>query len=183
MNAAACIDPDAKAMRTSLYWIEGSWTGRLAIMPRPRGGDWLEDEVSAWRRAGVDVVVSALTPDEIAELDLNEQAELSRAVGIVYLGFAIPDRGVPDSATDTAELVRQLEKGLASGKRVAIHCRQGVGRSSLLAACVLAAAGVDPGDAFERIRTARGCSVPDTPEQREWVIKFARAFLASSAKG
>jgi protein-tyrosine phosphatase len=169
-------------MRTELYWIEGPWPGRLAIMPRPRGGDWLEDEVRAWRRAGVDVVVSALTSEEIAELDLGAQAELSRANGIEHIGFAMADRGVPNSANATIELVRQLEKRLSSGKRVGIHCRQGVGRSALLAACLLAAAGVDARTAFERICAARGCPVPDTPEQREWVARFAREFLASPSK-
>src|SRR5919198_8363 len=130
-------------MRTELYWVDGAWPGRLAIMPRPRGGDWLEDEVRSWRQAGLDVIVSALTQDEIAELDLAAQAELSRANGIEYIGFAIADRGVPDSVKATAELVRRLESRLASGKRVGIHCRQGVGRSALLAAGLLAAAGVD----------------------------------------
>jgi protein-tyrosine phosphatase len=166
-------------MKAELYWIEGPWPGRLAIMPRPRGGDWLEDEVRSWRRAGVDVVVSALTQEEIAELDLAAQVELSRANGIEYIGFAIADRGIPDSATATAELVRRLENRLTSGKSVGIHCRQGVGRSALLAACLLAAAGVDSRAAFERVRAARGCPVPDTPEQREWVARFARDFLAS----
>jgi protein-tyrosine phosphatase len=141
----------------------------------------LEDEVLAWRRAGVDVVVSALTPEEIAELDLAAQAELSRANGIEYLSFAMADRGVPTSAKATVELVRQLENGLSAGNRVGIHCRQGVGRSALLAACLLAAAGVDVRTAFERICAARGCQVPDTPEQREWVARFARDFLASSS--
>jgi protein-tyrosine phosphatase len=170
-------------MRTELYWVDGPWPGRLAIMPRPRGGDWLEDEVRSWRQAGLDVVVSALTQDEIAELDLAAQAELSRVNGIEYMGFAIVDRGVPDSGKATAELVRRLESRLASGKSVGIHCRQGVGRSALLAACLLAAAGVDAPVAFERIRAARGCPVPDTPEQREWVARFAREHLASPPRG
>jgi protein-tyrosine phosphatase len=82
----------------------------------------------------------------------------------------------------TAELVRRLENRLASGKSVGIHCRQGVGRSALLGACLLAAAGVDVRVAFERIRAARGCPVPDTLEQQEWVARFARAYLASPPK-
>jgi hypothetical protein len=31
----------------TLYWIEGPWTGRLAISARPRGWDWLQDDVAA----------------------------------------------------------------------------------------------------------------------------------------
>jgi hypothetical protein len=35
-------------MRPLIYWINTPWPGRLAIVPRPRGGDWLEEEVGAW---------------------------------------------------------------------------------------------------------------------------------------
>ncbi len=59
-------------MKNPVYWIEGVPTGKVAIVPRPRGGDWLEDEVRAWRAAGIDVVVSLLTDDEVRELGLAD---------------------------------------------------------------------------------------------------------------
>jgi hypothetical protein len=62
-------------MRTELYRIEGPWPGRLAIVPRPRGGDWLEDEIASWRRGGIDMVVSTLTEQESVELDLESVPE------------------------------------------------------------------------------------------------------------
>jgi hypothetical protein len=52
------------AMRAKVFWVNGPWLGRLGILPRPRGGDWLSDEAKAWREAGVDVVVSLLEPEE-----------------------------------------------------------------------------------------------------------------------
>ena len=58
-------------MRAEVYWIEGPWPVRVAIPPRPRGGDWLEDEVRAWRASGVAVRVSLLTGSEIHDLDLG----------------------------------------------------------------------------------------------------------------
>lgn len=165
-------------MRAELYWIEGPWPGRLAIMPRPRGGDWLEDEISSWQRLGIDAIVSALTREENAELDLiQEKAECEKA-GIEFLAFPIADRGVPLSGKDTWELVRRLEQKLAQGKKIAIHCRQGVGRAAMLAACVLASSGVDPASAWERIAAARGCAVPDTSEQRQWVARFVCDVMA-----
>ena len=60
-------------MRTDIVWIRGPRKGRLGIASRPRGGDWLDDEVAAWREAGVDCVVSALTPAEETELALTEE--------------------------------------------------------------------------------------------------------------
>jgi protein-tyrosine phosphatase len=166
-------------MRAEIYWVEGPWLGRLAIMPRPRGGDWLEDEVREWRSAGIDIVVSTLTSDEIAELNLAKEAALCRANGMEYSAFPITDRGVPGSAQATAELLRPLEEKLTEGKNVAIHCRQGIGRSALLAACLLVLGGADPEAALQRVRAARGCPVPETDEQREWVAKFSRDSLAA----
>lgn len=168
-------------MRTELYWIPGPWPGRLAIMPRPRGGDWLEDEVRAWRSGGVDQIVSALESQEADELNLNREAELSKENGIEFIAFPIPDRGVPSSPKATTELLRALRRKLNDGQSVAIHCRQGIGRASLLAACLLALAGMTPDEAFERIQVARGCAVPDTADQRQWVAKFTCDSLLAPA--
>jgi protein-tyrosine phosphatase len=170
-------------MRTELYWIDGPWRGRLAIMPRPRGGDWLEHEVSAWQRIGIGLIVSALTMEETAELDLSREQELCEKTGIAFIAFPIADRGLPPSMKAVLDLARRLEQCLAQGGKGAIHCRQGVGRSALLAACILAASGVDPASAWELIAAARGCSVPDTSEQREWVVRFARDMLAPLFSG
>lgn len=169
-------------MQAELYWIEGPWTGRLAIMPRPRGGDWLEEEAASWRRMNIDVVVSTLTQEELVELDLTEEKEICTAKEVAFVAFPIEDRSTPPSRKATHELVRELERELASGKKIAIHCRQGVGRSALLAACVLAAGGVHPISAWERIAAARGSSVPDTSEQREWVVRFAQDMLVPNSK-
>jgi protein-tyrosine phosphatase len=167
-------------MRTELYWIEGPWRGRLAIMPRPRGGDWLADEISSWKRTGIDAVVSALTIEESAELELDREKELCDQAGIELIPFPIADRSTPSSAIAVLDLVRHLERRLTTGVTLAIHCRQGVGRAALLAACVLVVGGVNPSTAFERIAAARGCAVPDTSEQREWVVRFARDTLATA---
>ena len=42
------------------YQIEGPWPGRLAIVPRPRGGDWLADEVRALADQVIERVVAKL---------------------------------------------------------------------------------------------------------------------------
>jgi hypothetical protein len=55
-------------------WIKAEGV-RLAIIPRPRRGDWLPDDISLLQRAGVDVVVSALTAPEAEELGLLEESE------------------------------------------------------------------------------------------------------------
>ncbi len=50
-------------MTPDLFSIPGHWAGRLAIVTRPRGGDWLEDETAGWQQVGLDVIVSLLEAD------------------------------------------------------------------------------------------------------------------------
>src|ERR1051325_2652281 len=161
-------------MAARVYWIEGPWKGRLAIIPRPPGGDWLEDEISNWHKAGISVVVSFLTPDEIAELNLKTEKELSEAHGINFVSFPISDRQVPTSKAIVLALVQDLKHRLINGEKIGLHCRQSVGRSALIAACLLLSVGADPRDAFERISSARGGKVPDTEEQQQWVVDLEK---------
>ncbi len=68
-------------MLAEVYWIKDiAW--RLAILPRPRSGEWLEDEIRSLRAQGIDVLVSLLTPDETAELELEQEAACCASTGI-----------------------------------------------------------------------------------------------------
>jgi protein-tyrosine phosphatase len=160
-------------MKTDIIWIRGPRRGRLAIAARPRGGDWLDDEVEAWRSAGVDCVVSALTPAEETEFDLAEEPVICQRHGLRYISLPIPDRGVPSSRPTFIETVDDIRDDLDSGGSVLIHCRQGIGRSSLIAASVLADTGETPDAAFASVQQSRGRTVLDTEEQRNWVRSFA----------
>jgi len=167
-------------MRTKLYVIDGPWPGQLAIIPRPRGGDWLEDEIADWKKAGLDVVVSALTPEEVESMDLGRELADGKRQGLEIVSFPIPDRGTPASIAASNTVIRRLGEYLHKGKHVAIHCRQGIGRSSLIAATLLILAGVTSQDAWQRIEAARGCPVPETAEQKSWVEQFGRNALAEA---
>lgn len=142
-------------------------------MPRPRGDDWLEDEIQTLRSADVDVLVSLLTPEEVSELGLAREADLCHANEIEYYALPIEDRGLPPFDSSTFEFLGDLAKQLSQGRYVVIHCRQGIGRASVLAASLLIIAGVGPEEAFDHLASARGRSGPDTEDQRKWVYRFA----------
>ncbi len=63
----------------------------------------------------------------------------------------------------------EIARALEEGKNVAVHCRQGIGRSGLIAVGVLAVAGVSLDDAILAVSSARGLDVPETLDQRLWV--------------
>ena len=165
-------------MYTELHWMEGRWPGKLAISARPRGGDWLDDELTSWRRSGVDEVVSLLTPDEVESLELQNEAAYSGDAGMQFRSFPIVDRSVPASKTDALRFIEDLDADLTAGKNISIHCRQGIGRAGLIAASLLVARGLQPADAFARISLARGASVPETAEQSAWVEALAHELAA-----
>ena len=107
-------------MTPDLFWIPGPWPGKLAIVARPRGGDWLEDEARGLRRAGVDLVVSLLETDEAGQLGLASETKVLEATGLRFVAFPIPDRGVPASAPAAASLVTALT-GAAGGVQERRH--------------------------------------------------------------
>ena len=102
--------------------------------------------------AGINTIISLLEPDEAADLNLDREAEAATAAGLSFVSLPIPDRGVPASTGAVVSLAAELEAALDEGKSVAIHCRQSVGRAGLMAAAVLAASGVDPGQAMETVQ-------------------------------
>lgn len=154
-----------------IYWIRDIEPLRMAIMPRPRADDWLVDEVQGWHRAGVSVVVSLLEDEEVRELRLLEERSLCQELRIEFISFPIPDRGVPKSMPQTKQLAQDLLERLRMNAGVAIHCRAGIGRSSLIAGCVLSLLGHKPVEAFRILSIARKVPVPDTLIQEDWLTK------------
>lgn len=159
-----------------IYWISRSGSGRLATLSRPRGPELLNREIAHLRDQGVDILVSLLTDDEVHDLFLQDEAAACTRASIEFLWFPIADRTAPASIPKTAEFVRGLKEKMDTGRTVAIHCRGGIGRSSVIAACILVLEGAPSEVAFDRISIARGWEVPNTEEQREWVASFARSM-------
>ena len=165
-------------MGAKVFWITGPWRGRLGIVPRPRGAEWLDDETRAWREAGIDIVVSFLEPAEEADLALTGESTSSAASGLEFRSFPIPDRSVPNSREAVAQLVDQIVDALHAGKSVALHCRQGIGRSVVIAAATLISGGQNAETAINTIRRSRELEVPETHAQRQWISEFS-SWLAN----
>lgn len=143
--------------------------GRLHTMARPPGGDDLPGALAALAAEGATMLVSLLTDTEMDALGLEDEPGAAARAGLTFRRLPTPDFGVPERAA--AETVAgDIVAGLADGAGVVVHCRGGVGRSSLLAALVLVLEGDAPDVAWARLADARGRPVPETDEQRAFVI-------------
>ncbi len=149
---------------------------RLAILSCPRGDRRLEAEMRNLREAGVDILVSMLTPSELAQFGLTNEAEAAVKAGLTFRSVPVRDHGVPGSMQEFAAAVEEIRGELHQGKAIGAHCYAGIGRSCVLLASILVSEGWTPGLAWERLSEARGFEVPDTVEQRAWVDAFARAL-------
>ena len=152
-------------MNAKPYWI----TNHLAIILCPWGDHFLNDEMQDLRTAGIDVVVSMLQPQEARNLGLAEEAAAAQRAGLLFANFAIQDSGVPHDKESFLEFLTTIEDHLASGRRIAIHCRGSIGRAPLTTASLLIRSGTPPETAWSHIAALRGSPVPDTKEQRKWV--------------
>lgn len=77
-------------MKPSIYQVDCETAGALYVMPKP-SGDWLEDDLMAYKAIGVDKIVSLLTFDEIEELGLQNEQTSCGIHGMGYAQFSIVD--------------------------------------------------------------------------------------------
>jgi len=168
------INAEDSVMPAEMYWVPGPWLGKLAVAPRPRGGDWLNDDIAGWRQAGIDTVLSTLTPTEEQNLELTRECETAEAHGLRYLSLPISDREVPESRAAMLAVTKMLERDLSGGRSVLIHCRQGIGRSGLIAACLPIDSGLPVEEALRTLSRARGLPVPETADQRHWLYRHSQ---------
>jgi ADP-ribosylglycohydrolase/protein-tyrosine phosphatase len=140
-------------------------------------GRWHRDRnANLWRLREVyrtSVLVSPVEPHELQELKIADLYDRAREVGLEVLTLPIADGSVPPSLEAIADLVRQILQHVQGGGNVALHCRGGLGRTGLVAACCLVALGATADAAIRIVRAARPRTV-ETGTQEEFVRKFER---------
>jgi protein-tyrosine phosphatase len=158
-----------------IFWITVDTNilgARLAIVLRPRGNDWLQDELLRMKNAGIRTVVSMLEPWEADYLGLADEQKVAEQIGLNFLSYPIPDRATPADKSTFRRFINGLVSRIRNGDAVGVHCRGCIGRSTIAIACTLIHLGWKPQTALNAIESARGCSVPDTEEQREWILRY-----------
>ena len=164
-------------MQAEVYKIGSIGRGFFAVMGRPYLDPGEAASLANIARLGIHQVVSLLEASEARNMGLEEEYQETRALGLGYSSFPIPDMGIPNSMTDFATVTRRLVRQVDSGVNTLVHCYAGVGRSGLFAAGMLLHVGLDAEQAFAHVSKMRGLKVPETPEQRNWLVENQGAIL------
>ncbi len=148
--------------RLNLDWI----TPHLAV-----GGRILPEDIARLAGTGVTRVV-----DTRAEHKDDEAALGKEHIRLLYL--PTPDTQ-PLSVAQLTEGANWVNEQIADGQRVLIHCEHGVGRSVLLTAASLVAAGMNAHDAVSLIQRKRWQAAPNHRQMRR-LQEFERTLRARS---
>lgn len=168
--------------------IPGS--GRLGLTFAPGkkdAGKWARDLdadlAELKERFGATLLVSLMEEHEYARLGIADLVERAEASGIEVKWLPIRDVSVPAPAraAEFRTLVAEVVKAVERGEIVVVHCRGGLGRSGLLAACALVHCGAPPGEAIAAVRAARPGAI-ETREQERWVEAYARREVPAKAR-
>lgn len=98
--------------------------------------------------------------------DCDDEAGL-RAAGIDFLHLPTPDLE-PATGAHLERGVSFVRDHLARGGKVLIHCQHGIGRSALLALCVLVDQGWAPLDALTLAKARRAQVSPSRSQYEGW---------------
>lgn len=161
-------------MISEVYWINEEVIGEklLGTMARPRGNDWLIDEIRSLKNGNVDTLISLLDSSEEYELGLSKEREICKEMNIEFINFPIKDVSVPQNESAFIELVNKLSLQVKDENRIVMHCRMGIGRASMLAAAIMIKLGMKEEIVFDKISEYRKLKVPDTEEQKKWILQL-----------
>jgi protein-tyrosine phosphatase len=165
-------------MACVIFSVASNGDTKIGMMARPSGGGKLGEDIRSIRDQGFSVVVSLLTDAEERELKLEEEAKLCKKHELTFDRMPIPDLSVPTLDDETIARLAQLRKLHAAGNSIVVHCRAGIGRAPTIAACLLLSPECNIHRAFHQLSAARGFTVPETPQQREWAGSYEKLLLA-----
>jgi len=177
MHARALRDASREDRALRVDFVDGR-PGRLGMTLCPgrkdRGRDVTAD-LAAIRATGADVLVTLATREELAWAGVPDLELQARSAGFETIVLPIRDQEAPTGAA-MHELTVSIREKLDAGRTVVVHCMGGLGRSGLVAACVLVDRGRSPSEALMIVREARGPRAVESITQERALVAHAKSW-------
>ncbi|WP_240741610.1 cyclin-dependent kinase inhibitor 3 family protein [Deinococcus sp. KSM4-11] len=167
-------------------WIPtGLWPGRLGLTfaPGKKGLSVyqpgvthdrdLNDDMQTLAQDGAQVIAPLIEDFEFDLLGMDGYHEAAETHGLTVVPCPIPDGSVPRDPAEFALYIDDLMTLLLDGRSIVVHCRGGLGRAGLTAACLLVQAGMTPDDAIAMVRRTRSPNAIETRAQERFIHEFA----------
>ena len=126
------------------------------------------DAVKAW---GAEILISLIEAHEFSFPGIAGFEVLVISRNLRWYHLPIADMGVPGKAFFNSwhahgpDILRTIEQG----GRIVVHCAGGLGRSGMIAAKLMTAFDVPPGEAIARVRKLRSGAI-ETTEQEQYIL-------------
>jgi ADP-ribosyl-[dinitrogen reductase] hydrolase len=144
------------------YGMSGAWNRDLAL------------DLDAVRDWGAVAVVTLLESHEFELLRVERLGEEVSRRDMEWFHLPIVDTRIPDNDFEQKWEIagEKLRSILRDGSDLVVHCRGGLGRAGTIAARLLIELGVEPEEAIERVRAARGSGAIENDRQEMYVLSL-----------
>ncbi|XP_030174998.1 cyclin-dependent kinase inhibitor 3 isoform X2 [Lynx canadensis] len=128
---------------------------------------------------GIQDIFVFCTRGELSKYRVPNLLDLYHQYGIITHHHPIPDGGTPNIAS-CCEIMEELTICLKNNRKTLIHCYGGLGRSCLVAACLLLYLSdtVSPEQAIDSLRDLRGSGAIQTIKQYNYLHEFRDKLAA-----
>jgi ADP-ribosylglycohydrolase len=155
------------------YWV---LEGKLLAGEYPGGAspEVTRERLQRLAEAGVGCFIDLTQPGELPPYD-SELPHDAR-----YLRFPVADHGVPEQREQMTEILECLRQALRGPRPVYLHCRAGIGRTGMVAGCLLVEQGLTGEAAIAELnrlwqqseRSAQWPRIPETAAQTAYVARW-----------
>lgn len=145
----------------------------------------LEIDLDAVMQWGATCIISIMERDEFSILNVPELGGKIQSRSMAWHHLPIADQSIPwgDFLYTWSCLSKSLQRRLAAGEKIVLHCRGGLGRTGLIAALLLIDLGWGADAAIKLVREARSSRTIETKEQEEYVRRYMPYLSHASLLG
>ncbi|XP_046337509.1 cyclin-dependent kinase inhibitor 3-like [Haliotis rufescens] len=166
-----------------ISWLDLSFTGadeKLGIsgLPGCRFKDtWrnLNNDLKCLQNSGVKEVFTLCTKGELNKYRVPNLLHDFSGSNITVHHYPFPDGQVPPSSS-LLKMVEELRVNIMNQKKSLIHCFGGLGRSCLVAVCLMMVMdeSISPEDAIDKARQLRGAAAIQSVKQYNFINDFRK---------